>query len=100
MYTYRKPKNAKHAIELVKMDNINTNWDICDQNDLVQSQKYFDMYQPIVFIYKDDKLIASAHNKNGGRPTIYDLNNRDITNSYNKLVIREIDIELRQLELF
>jgi hypothetical protein len=98
MYTYRKPKNAEHAIELVKLANANVRWDICIEGRPDESQRYFDMYKPIVFIYKDEKLIAAAHGI-GGRPTVIGLNDTDITKTFNKLVLMEIDTELKQLEL-
>lgn len=99
MYTYRKPKNAKHAIELVKQADVKVNWDISNPEQPEQSQKYFEMYQPIVFIYKNDELVGAAHAKSA-RPVIYDLMDRDVTSAYNKLVLKEIDAELKQLELF
>jgi hypothetical protein len=99
MYTYRKPKNAVHAIELVKLANAKVLWDICNPAQLENSQKYFEMYQPIVFVYKNDELIAAAHGKSQHGPTVIDLSDRDVTKSYNKLVLNEINTELRQLEL-
>ena len=100
MYTYRKPKNVKHAIELVEAANVNVLWDICNPNNIEMSQRYFDMYAPIVFIYKDGKLVGSAHGKRNGRPTIIDIHDRDVTSTYNKLLMNEIDLEIKQLELF
>jgi hypothetical protein len=100
MYTYRKPKNAKHAIELVEAANVNVLWDICNPNNIEMSEKYFSMYTPIVFIYKNDKLVGAAHGKHGARPTVIDINDRDVTSTYNKLLLAEIDTELKQLELF
>jgi hypothetical protein len=99
MYTYRKPKNAQHAAELVKLANVNVKWDICNPSNMEMSQKYFEAYEPIVFIYKNDALVGGAHRK-GDRPTVIDLNDRDVTSTYNKLVLNEIDTELKQLELF
>ena len=99
MYTYRKPKDAKDAIMLVKLAGADVRWDICNPKTVDQSQVYFDHYKPIVFIYKNDKLVGGAHGKNG-RPTVIDLNDRDVTSTYNKLVLTEIDTELKQLELF
>lgn len=99
MYSYRKPKNAEHAIELVKLSNVRVMWDICNPLYLQMSETYFNMYAPIVFIYKNDKLVGSAHNI-GDNIIIIDINNRDVTSSYNKLVLREIDMELKQLDLF
>jgi hypothetical protein len=100
MYTYRKPKNAEHAIELVKIANVNTLWGICDESQIELSQRYFELYQPIVFIYKKNKLVGAAHGKDSDNPTIIDINDRDITSTYNKLLLNEISIELKQLELF
>lgn len=99
MYTYRKPKDAKHAIELVKHAKVNVPWDICNPNDIEGSQRYFEAYEPIVFIYKNNELVGGAHNK-FDKVTVIDLNDRDVTSTYNKLVLREIDTELKQLELF
>ena len=99
MYTYRKPKDAKEAINLVKLAGIEVRWDICNPKSIDQSQVYFNSYKPIVFIYKNDKLVGAAHNK-FGRPIIYDPSDRDVTSTYNKLVLSEIDTELKQLELF
>lgn len=89
MYTYRKPKDFEEAIKLVNIAGVNTNWDF----------ERFDKHKPIVFIYKNDELIGIAHNKLD-RPKVYDLMDRDVTSTYNKLVLAEIDMELRQLELF
>ena len=100
MYTYRKPKDAKEAIKLVEAANVEVRWDICNPKAVESSQMYFDHYKPIVFIYKNDQLVGGAHNKNSDRPTVIDLNDRDVTSTYNKLVLNEIDIQLRQLELF
>jgi hypothetical protein len=99
MYTYRKPKDAKEAIKLVELANVTVLWDICNPKKMSESEVYFNAYRPIIFIYKDDKLVGAAHGKNT-RPTIIDLSDRDVTNTYNKLVLSEIDTELRQLELF
>ncbi len=102
MYTYRKPKNAEQAIELIRRANPDPNprWDISNPNDIVKSQRYFEMYQPILFIYMNENLIGSAHNKNGGRPTIIGLDDKDITNQFSKSMLAEVDVLLRQLELF
>ena len=99
MYTYRKPKDAKDAIRLVKAAGIEVRWDICNPTSVDQSQIYFNHYKPIVFIYKNDKLVGAAHNK-FEKPTVIDPMDRDVTSTYNKLVLNEIDTELRQLELF
>lgn len=99
MYTYRKPKNAEDAIKLVEHAKVNVLWDITNKKDLKQSQVYFEMYKPIVFVYKNDQLVGAAHGKSQHGPTVIDLNDRDVTKSYNKLVLNEIDIELKQLEL-
>ena len=99
MYTYRKPKNAKEAIKLVESAGIEVRWDICNQLKLSESEVYFNAYKPIVFIYKNDTLVGAAHNKSN-RPTVIDPMDRDVTSTYNKLVLNEIDTELRQLELF
>jgi hypothetical protein len=100
MYTYRKPKNAKHAIELVETANVNVLWDICNPHNIEMSERYFSMYTPIVFVYKNDKLVGAAHGKHNEKPTVIDINDRDVTTTYNKLVLNEIDTELKQLELF
>jgi hypothetical protein len=99
MYTYRKPKDAKEAIKLVEAAGIEVRWDICNQRQLSQSEVYFNAYKPIVFIYKNERLIGAAHNKSN-RPTIFDPTDRDVTSTYDKLVLNEINIELKQLELF
>ena len=99
MYTYRKPKDAQEAISFVKHANAKVLWDICIPSKVEESQRYFDHYKPIVFIYKDDALVGAAHNK-FDKVTVIDVNDRDVTKSYNKLVLNEIEIELRQLELF
>jgi len=100
MYTYRKPKNAEHAIELVKLANVNVLWDICSPHNIEMSEKYFKLYAPIVFIYKNNNLIGAAHGKNNNRPTVIDLNDRDVTNTYNESVLAEINTEIKQLDLF
>jgi hypothetical protein len=99
MYTYRKPKDAKEAIKLVELAGVTVVWDICNTKKLSESEVYFNHYKPIVFIYKNDMLVGAAHNKND-RPTVIDLSDRDVTSTYNKLVLNEINTELRQLELF
>jgi hypothetical protein len=99
MYTYRKPKDAKEAIKLVEAAGVEVRWDICNKSKLSESEVYFNHYKPIVFIYKNDKLVGAAHGKSV-RPTVIDLSDRDATSTYNKLVLNEIDTELRQLELF
>jgi hypothetical protein len=100
MYTYRKPKNTDHAIELVKAANVNVPWDICNPHNMEKSERYFRMYAPIVFIYKNNTLVGAAHGKHNERPTVIDIYDRDVTSTYNKLVLAEIDTELKQLELF
>jgi hypothetical protein len=99
MYTYRKPKDAKEAIKLVELAGVTVLWDICNQHKLSQSEFYFNAYKPIVFIYKNDTLIGAAHNKSNG-PTIIDPTDHDVTSTYDKLVLNEINIELKKLELF
>ena len=99
MYIYRKPKDAKEAIKLVELAGVTVLWDICNPKKMSESEVYFNAYKPIIFIYKDDKLVGAAHNKSN-RPTVIDLSDRDVTKTYNKLVLNEIDTELKQLELF
>jgi hypothetical protein len=99
MYTYRKPKDAKEAIKLVELAGVTVRWDICNAKRLSESEVYFNHYKPIVFIYKNDMLIGAAHNKRES-PTVIDLSDRDVTSTYDKLVLNEINIELKQLELF
>ena len=99
MYTYRKPKDAKEAINLVKLANAEVRWDICNPKNVDQSQVYFNHYKPILFIYENGELVGAAHNKSN-RPTVIGLDDRDVTNTYNKEVLSEIDTELKQLELF
>lgn len=99
MYFYRKPKNAEHASELVNIANVNVPWNICDSNNPELAQKYFELYQPIIFIYKNNNLVVLADGVTG-KPRICDIYDRDVTMEYNKSQLQEIHAALNQLELF
>lgn len=94
MYTY-----TKHAIELVEHAKVIVLWDIYDPKNVESSQRYFEAYEPIVFIYKNNELVGAAYYK-FDEVKVIDLNGRDVTSTYNKLVLKEIDTELKQLVLF
>lgn len=98
-YMYRKPKNAEEAIELTKLANVEPRWSITYRCDSELSQKYFSMYEPILFIYKNEKLIGAAHNK-FDKVQVFDLDDRDSTEKYSAEVLAEIDVNLKQIELF
>jgi hypothetical protein len=99
MYTYRKPVNAIEAITLVEHSGVKTVWDITNKNNMEASNRYFEAYKPVVFVYKNDKLVAAAHNKDG-KVHVIDTNDRHATEKYDKTILNEIDLNLRQLELF
>jgi hypothetical protein len=99
MYTYRKPADAIEAISLVEHSGIKTLWDITNKNNIEASNRYFEFYKPVVFVYKNDKLVAAAHSK-GGKVQVIDINDRHVTEKYDKTILSEIDLNLRQLELF
>jgi hypothetical protein len=98
-YMYRKPKNAEEAIELTKLANVEPKWVITYRHDVEMAQKYFAMYEPILFIYKNDKLVGGAHNK-FGEVQIFDLDDRIDTQNYSVKLLAEIDVNLKQIELF
>lgn len=98
-YTYRKPKNAEEAIELTKLANVDPKWSITYRCDVEMAQKYFSMYEPIIFIYKNEKLVGAGHNK-FNKVQVYDLDDRDSTEEYSAEVLAEIDVNLKQIELF
>ncbi len=99
MYTYRKPVNAIEAIALVEHSGIETRWDITNKNNVEASNRFFESYKPVVFVYKNDKLVAAAHSK-GGEVQVIDTQDRHVTEKYDKTILSEIDLNLRQLELF
>lgn len=98
-YKYRKPKNVNEAIELCKLAGVQPSWPFTNQSAVIDNQKYFNIYEPILFIYKNQKLMAASHNKLG-RPQIIDLNNKDITSTFKKETLSEIDVNIKQIELF
>ena len=98
-YTYRKPKDVKHLFEL--LGKTKTNWDLAIPGNITESQKYFDMYAPIVLIYENQtKLIGAAHGKMPGGPRVIDPSDVDITNTFTKARLNEIDVMIKQLEIF
>lgn len=96
---YRKPKNAEEAVELCKSSNVEPEWSFVHPTDTVNNQKYFSMYEPILFIYKNEKLVAAAHNKLGS-VQVYNIDDQDITNTFSKDVLNDMDMNLKQIELF
>jgi hypothetical protein len=99
MYTYRKPVDAIEAINLVEHSGVETRWDITNKNNMESSNRYFEAYKPVVFVYKNDKLVAAAHSKSG-KVQVIDTQDRHVTEKYDKEILSEIDLSLRQLELF
>ena len=98
-YTYRKPKDVNHLFEL--LGKTKTNWDLAIPGNVNESQRYFDMYAPIVLIYENQtKLLGAAHNKLPGGPRVIDPSDRDITNTFSKAHLSEIDTQIKQLEIF
>lgn len=98
-YTYRKPKNAEEAVELAKLAKVAPKWCFLYEHQAIDKQKYFAMYEPILFIYKQDKLVAAAHNKLGS-VKIYDIQDVDVTKNYTQEQLAEIDVNIKQIELF
>lgn len=90
MFTYKKPKNIQEVLYFTSSLKSIPPWGIYDQ-------EIFNSYKPILFIYKDNLLVGAAHNKNGV-VEIYDVNNRDVTKSYNKMILNEINELLNQVE--
>ena len=98
-YTYRKPKDVNHLFEL--LGKTKTNWDLAIPGNITESQKYFDKYAPIVLIYENQtKLLGAAHNKLPGGPRVIDSSDRDITNTFSKEHLSEIDTQIKQLDIF
>lgn len=97
--TYRKPKDVEHALQLVNEAKVKVLWDICKESNLELSKHYFDMYKPIVFVYQKNKLVAAAHNKFGS-PEVIGLDDNVITNTYSVTDVNDIDMAIKQLELF
>jgi len=97
--TFRKAKDVAHALQLVNEAKVKVLWDICRESNLEMSKQYFDMYKPIVFIYQKNKLVAAAHNKFGS-PEIIGLDDNVITNNYSITELNDIDMAIKQLELF
>jgi len=90
MFTYRKPKNYQEAYYLAaSLKNIPP-WGI-------YTEESFFEYNPILYIYKDGLLVGASHNRNG-IVKIFDVNNRNVTKTYNKLVLNEIVELLNQVE--
>lgn len=98
-FTIRKVKDLEHAIELVKKANVTVTWDICFEKNLELSERFFNFYKPIVFIYKNENLIGTAYNKLGS-PVVIGLDDTVTTSKYTKKQLNEIDINIRQIELF
>ena len=96
---YRKPKNAEEAVELCKLANVAPKWCFVNEHHAIDKQKYFSMYEPIVFIYKNEKLVGAAHNKSNS-VQVYDISDRDVTSTYSRDVLNDLDINLKQIELF
>lgn len=99
MYTYRKPKNIDEAFELIVLSGKRNCWSFYMPSNKESSAHFFEMYYPILFIYKHDDLYAAAHNK-FGKVLVYDLSDKDITDKFNKKQLAEIDLFIRQIELF
>ncbi len=99
MYTFRKPKTLKEALELIKASKVKPTWDINHPDNVELSENYFALYSPIVFIYKHNKLIGLAHGKFGA-PEVIDIHDAPANNKYTKDNLNDIDIAIRQIELF
>ena len=99
MYTFRKPKNVQEALELVKLSKVKVAWDITNPLQPELSEKYFNLYSPIVFVYKNNKLMGLAHSK-FGLVEVMDVNDNPITEKFSKDALNDIDIAIKQIELF
>ena len=91
MYTYRKPKNSKHLIEILEATGNEVVWDIKNQN-------IFDMYSPILLIFKENKLVGGAHSI--GSLSVINPFDKDITKTFSKTVLADINANLKQIEIF
>lgn len=94
MYKYRKPQDSNDLIRLLRLSNTVVKWSILDQ-------KFFDKYYPILLIYDNGKIIGRAYKDVSyyGKIFVYSPCDKDITDSFSKAIIKEIDCNLRQLEL-
>jgi hypothetical protein len=99
MLTFRKPKDVDEAFVLVENSGVKVLWDICNPNNIELSKQYFEMYKPIVFIYKKNKLVGAAHGK-FGNPEVIGLDDVPETKKYSKSELTEIDLAIRQIEIF
>lgn len=97
-FTYRKPKDAQNAIDLVKAAHTKAEWEFVNAHDINECQTFFDFYSPILFIYKHNKLVGMAHNK-FGKTNVFALEDSDVTNKYTKDQLNDFDINIRQIQL-
>jgi len=97
--TYRKPKDAQEAIELVEAAGVKVIWALANKEAPIASQACFKHYEPILLIYDNNKLIAGAHHA-GKNVQVFGLDNKDITKNFNSEQISEIDTYIKQIELF
>jgi hypothetical protein len=96
--TYRKPKDSQETIELIELAGVKTIWALAGENP-TSSQACFKAYEPILLIYDNNKLVGGAHHKNKD-VQVFGLDNKDITKTFNEEQIADIDINIKQIELF
>lgn len=104
-FIYRKPKNAEELISILKKTNTIVNWQLADESDLERSQKFFDIFSlknmaMLIFSKSSNALIGVAILTTSGKIVIYDKDYQNITDSFSKIQLQEIDVYLRQIELF
>ena len=96
MFKYRKPKNLKELIDLIRMAGKQVPW--FNRNIVSESDEYFENHKPMVLIYTSvDELKYIAFNKSN-KPMVYDLLNRDVTVKINKKTLNEIYNKINQTE--
>ncbi len=90
-YTYRKPKDSKHLIEILEATGNEVIWDL-------KYQQVFDRYSPILLIFKGNKLVGGAHSI--GNLSVIDPSDKDITKTFSKTLLADINVFLKQIEIF
>lgn len=93
--TYRKPETLEEALHLIKLSDKKIKHQL-----IIPKIGYdiFDLNQPIVFIYQNDKLYGAAmFEKNNVE--VYTTTGRRVTKTTPKVTKSEIHSELNQISL-
>ena len=103
-FIYRKPKNHADLVSILDKTKSKVDWnfikELPDAPEL--KNKFFELFLPMTLIFNGEKLIGLAHlnEESRGGVYVYSPDNKGITDTFTNAQLKEISINLRQIELF